>query len=225
MLYTQSMKLLLTSGGLTNSLIIDALADLVGKDFRDTSVAFIPTASNVESGDKWWVIKDLVSLSDLKCKSVDIVDISAFSKDIALSRLKEADVLFFEGGGTFYLMRAINKIDLQKEILGSLEDKVWVGISAGSMVTGPDLALPLSQKLYEEDLQETEEMQGLSLTDFYVLPHLNSEWFKSLTEENIRREAKDITRKLYALDDNCAIKVVDDVEEVVGNGKWFVINE
>lgn len=218
------MKLLLTSGGLTNGLIVKALQDLVGKNFSDTSVAFIPTASNVELGDKWWLIEDLVSLKNLKFKSIDIVDISALPKDLLLSRLGEADVLFFEGGSTFHLMHAINEIGLQEDLLNLLKEKVWLGVSAGSMVTGPDLALSLSQKIYEEDLEEKQEMKGLGLTEFYLLPHLNSEWFKNVTEENIRNNTKDITRKLYALDDNCAIKVVDGVEEVVGEGKWFVIN-
>lgn len=218
------MKLLLTSAGLTNSSIIQALQELVGKNFSDISVAFIPTASNVEIGDKWWVVQDLVSLRDLKFKSVDIVDISALSKNLILSRFKDIDVLFFEGGSTFHLMREINKMGLQEDLLSLLQEKVWIGVSAGSMVTGPDLALSLSQKIYEEDLQETEEMKGLGLTEFYVLPHLNSEWFKNVREENIRNNTKDIMRKLYAIDDNCAIKVIDGVEEVVGEGVWFVIN-
>ena len=46
------MKLLLTSGGLTNKSIVKALFDLVGKKPEDTSLVFIPTASNVEMEDK-----------------------------------------------------------------------------------------------------------------------------------------------------------------------------
>ncbi|OWK26892.1 MAG: hypothetical protein US76_02160 [Parcubacteria group bacterium GW2011_GWA2_38_13b] len=56
------MKLLLTSGGITNELIARALFDLVGKKPEDTSLVFIPTASNVEVGDKSWLINDLVNL-------------------------------------------------------------------------------------------------------------------------------------------------------------------
>ena len=50
------MKLLLTSGGITNKSIADALFDLVGKKPEDTSLVFIPTASNVEKGDKGWLL-------------------------------------------------------------------------------------------------------------------------------------------------------------------------
>ena len=64
-MYLSSMKLLLTSSGITNKSIADALFELVGKKPEDTSVVFIPTASNVEVGDKEWFIDDLVALK--KC--------------------------------------------------------------------------------------------------------------------------------------------------------------
>ena len=46
------MKLLLTSGGIANKSIAKALFDLVGKKPKDTSIVFIPTASNVMRGNK-----------------------------------------------------------------------------------------------------------------------------------------------------------------------------
>lgn len=218
------MKLLLTSGGLENDSIIATLRELLGKEFSDTSVAFVPTASNVESGDKWYVIKDLAKFQELKFKSVDIVDMSALTKDVWLPRLKEADILFFEGGNTFHLMRSIEKSGFRDFIPELLKEKIWVGVSAGSMVTGPDLMLNVSQKIYGEDLNEVENIKGLGLVNFYVLPHFNSKWFPLRTEENIKDATKNIKRKIYVLDDNCAVKVVDGVEEVVSGGKWFEIN-
>ena len=71
------MKLLLTSGGITNASIARALFDLVGKKPEDTTLVFIPTASNVEMGDKGWLIDDLINLKKLNFKSIDIADISA----------------------------------------------------------------------------------------------------------------------------------------------------
>ena len=53
------MKLLLTSAGITNNSIKDALAGLIGKRFSDSKMVFIPTAANVEEGDKGWLIDDL----------------------------------------------------------------------------------------------------------------------------------------------------------------------
>lgn len=218
------MKLLLTSGGITNDSIAKALFDLVGKKPEETSLVFIPTASNVEVGDKTWLIDDLLNLKNQNFKSIDIVDISAVDKNIWLPKFEAADVLFFEGGNTYHLMRWINKSGLAEILPQFVKDKVYVGVSAGSMVTCPDLVLKISQIVYEEDLDETEELAGLNLVDFYFIPHLNSEYFKKLREDIIRDAVKGKAEKVYALDDNSALKVVDGGVEVISEGEWFEIN-
>jgi dipeptidase E len=217
------MKLLLTSGGLTNKSIEKALFELVGKKPEETSLCFIPTASNVEMGDKDWFINDLININKQNFKSVHITDISAVSEDVWRPQMEKADILFFEGGNTYHLMRWINKSGLAKILPELLEDKVYVGLSAGSMVTGPDLALRLSQIIYGEDMEE-KNMNGLGLVDFYILPHLNSPYFPARMEENARKVAGEISRKIYFLDDQSALKVVDGKVEVVSEGKYLEFN-
>ncbi len=219
------MKLLLTSGGITNKSIADALFDLVGKKPEDTSLVFVPTASNVEIGDKEWFIDDLLNLKEQNFKSIDIADISAVEEKIWRPKFEEADVLFFEGGNTYHLMEWINKSGLTEILPEMLKTKVYVGVSAGSMVTNPDLALKISQIVYEEDFDKTEDMKGLGFVDFYFLPHLNSEYFKKLREDNIREVTKGMKAKVYALDDNSALKIVDGKVEIISEGKWFFIND
>ncbi|MCK5614960.1 Type 1 glutamine amidotransferase-like domain-containing protein [Candidatus Pacearchaeota archaeon] len=219
------MKLLLTSSGLKNGSIANALFELTGKKPEDTTIAFIPTASNVEIGDKDWLITDLINLKKQNFKSIEITDISAVDEKIWRSSLERADVLFFEGGNTYHLMRWLDKTNLTKLLPELLENKVYVGVSAGSMVTNPDLALKLSQQIYGEDMLETEEMKGLGLIDFYFLPHLNSEWFKKVRRENIEKIELEINRPIYVLDDESALKIVDNKIEVISEGEWFVINE
>jgi dipeptidase E len=218
------MKLLLTSGGITNPSIAKALFELVGKKPEDTSLVFIPTASNVEAGDKDWLINDLINLKNLKLKSIEIADISAVDKSIWLPKFEAADVLFFEGGNTYHLMRWVNKSGLASIMPQLLENKVYVGVSAGSMVACKDLVLKISQIVYEEDLDETEELAGLNLVDFYFIPHLNSEYFKKVREDIIREAVKDRLEKFYAMDDGSALKVIDGKVEVVSEGEWFEVN-
>src|SRR3989344_4280859 len=98
------MKLLLTSGGITNKSIASALFNLVGKKSEDTSLVFIPTATNIEKGDKGWFIDDLINLKKQSFKSIDTADISAVDEKIWRPKLDEADILFFEGGNTYHLM-------------------------------------------------------------------------------------------------------------------------
>ncbi len=219
------MKLLLTSSGLTNKSIANALFELTGKKPEETTVVFVPTASNVESEDKGWLITDLINLKKQNFKSIEITDISAVDEEIWKPSFERADVLFFEGGNPYHLMRWLNKTGLTNTLSELLRDKVYVGVSAGSMVTNPDLNLKLSQQVYEEDRIRTEEMKGLNFVNFYFLPHLNSEWFKKLRRENIEKVAENITIPIYALDDESALKIIDDKIEIVSEGDWFVLNE
>lgn len=219
------MKLLLTSGGVTNKSIADALFDLVGKKPEDTSLVFVPTASNVEKGDKDWLIDDLINLKNLNLKQIDIADISAIDKEIWLPQMEESDVLFFEGGNSYHLIEWMNKSGLKDLLPELLKTKVYVGLSAGSMVTGPDLALTQSQILYREDRERKEDMAGLNYVDFYFFPHLNSPYFNLRKEEVIRDAVKDIPRKVYAMDDQSALKVVDGKVEIISEGKYLIFNE
>lgn len=218
------MKLLLTSSGITNKSIANALFSLTGKKPEDTIVVFIPTASNVEIGDKDWLINDLLNLKKLNFKSIEITDISAIDEKIWKPSIKRADVLFFEGGNTYHLMEWLNKSGLAKILPELLKDKVYVGVSAGSMVTNKDLALKLSQIFYGEDLEKDYEMNGLNYVDFYFLPHLNSEYFVNLREDFVRNAVKDMNEKIFVLDDNSALKIIDNKIEVISEGKWFEIN-
>jgi dipeptidase E len=196
----------------------------VGKKPEETSLVFIPTASNVEGEDKTWLINDLIDLKNQGFKSIDIVDISALGKEVWLPRMEAADVLFFSGGNEFYLMEWINKSGLTSILPELLKTRVYAGSSAGSVVTNKDLNLKISQVIYEESFGRTEDMDGLSFVDFYFLPHLNSPFWDKLREKNIREVSAGMTRKIYALDDQSALKVVDGKVEFVTEGKYLEFN-
>jgi dipeptidase E len=220
------MKLLLTSSGFTNKSISDALLDLARRPFSELSMAFIPTASNFEGGDKDWLIEDLVNCKNLGFKSIDMVDISALSKDMWLPRLQKVDILFFEGGNTFYLMHWIEKSGLKELLPKMLETKIYVGVSAGSMVACKSLELSDSNKLYFEDSNEGDDKnkEGLGFADFSIIPHLNSSYFTDVKLENLEKIAKEFPDTFYAIDDDTAIKVVDDKMEIISEGVWKKFN-
>lgn len=218
------MKLLLTSAGLTNQSISKALFDMVGKKPEDTTLCFIPTAANVEIGDKDWFINDLINIHKQNFKSVAIADISAVPENIWRPQIEEADILFFEGGNTYYLMKWVNKSGLYKLLPELLKTKVYVGVSAGSMITNPDLATKISQAVYGGDYDRLGEVSGLNYVDFYTLPHLNSPYFPKLTEENIKKIAEGIPKKMYALDDQSAVAVIDGKVEIISEGEYLIFN-
>lgn len=217
------MKFLLTSEGLGNKSLVEALQKLTGKPFNQLKIAFIPTASNVEVGDKGWLINDLKKLQELEFAAIDIVDISALPKDAWQKRLEEADVFFFEGGNPFHLIYWIKKsglIDLLPELL---KTRVWVGVSAGSMVVTKDISLNDSQKLYGEE-DDMKNNSGLGYLDFHIRPHLNAAYYPKMILENIQKIADETKETIYALDDNSAIQVIDRDMSVISEGIWKKFN-
>ncbi|MBI2106931.1 Type 1 glutamine amidotransferase-like domain-containing protein [Candidatus Woesearchaeota archaeon] len=214
------MKLLLTSGGLTNKSLRNALRDLVRPE-KENRIAFIPTAANVEDSSKEWLINDLVNCQQLGI--VDIVDISALKKQLWLPRLKKANILVFGGGNTFHLMYWIKKSGLEKWLPELLKTRVYVGISAGSIVANPVLSVSSSKILYYEDLKLMKDMKGLGYVDFLIRPHLNSEHFPKIRVEILKEQMKTLSKPLYAIDDNTAIKIVNNKVEIISEGKWELL--
>ena len=222
--YNLPMKLLLTSGGLMNDSIISALKELTQKPFNELHLAFIPTASNMEDGDKWWLIKDLEICKKLGFKSIDIVDISALPRKIWQKRLEKAHVILNEGGNTFHLnywMRESGLKDLLPELL---KTRVYIGISAGTIVMTPSLILSGSEKEALKEIGEEIYEEGLGMVNFFVEPHLNNSYFPQLTFDYVEEQSKKISQTIYALDDNSAIKVDGENIEVVSEGEWKKFN-
>ncbi len=219
------MRLLLTSNGLSNDSIAKALFELVGKAPAETTVAFIPTAMNVGRGDKDWFVDDLVNIKKQGLACLDVVDISALLIEIWKPRLEAADVLFFSGGHTSHLMRWIVESGLKELLPEFLKTKVWAGISAGSMVTNPTLALSSNdKKIYYEEVTGYRSEDGLGYVDFYIRPHYNSTYFPKASKEYLEDMATDFKAKIYALDDMSALKVADDIVEIISEGEYLVLN-
>lgn len=222
------MKLLLTSGGLSNNSIISSLKKLTEKPFSELNLAFIPTAANIEEGDKSeWFIKDLEICRSLGFKSIDIVDISALPKEIWKKRLEESQIIMVEGGNTYHLMYWIRKSGFEKLLPELLKTRVYIGISAGSagsVVMAPSLALSSSEKEIVETVGEKIEDKGLGFVNFLVEPHLNSLSFPELTFNYVEKQSKNIKLPIYALDDNSAVEVIDNKITVISEGNWKKFN-
>lgn len=217
------MKLLLTSAGLTNKTIIQSLKDLVERQFEELSVAFIPTAANVENVDKWWVVEDMQLVQKLGWKYFDIVDFSALPQTIWKQRLERADVIVVGGGSSFHLMECINSLEDKKTFIELLKQKVYVGLSAGSMITSEEVQFGWDRDFYGIPAPR-ETGEGLGFVNFYVMPHLGVEDFSKVTEENISELAKQVKEPIYLLDNDSAIVVIDEETRVVSEGTWKKFN-
>lgn len=218
------MKLLLTSNGLSNESISQELFRLANREPKDTVVCIITTATNAETGDKSWFINDLINIHKQGFKEIYMTDIAAVSEALWKPQIEKADILVFEGGNTYYLMEHVRTSGLDLMLPELLKTKVYVGISAGSMITNPDLATLISQAVYEEDFDKPDFVPGLGFVDFYITPHLNSPHFPKLIPANIKAIATRIPKKIYGLDDQSAVSVIDGTVTIITQGQYIECN-
>lgn len=217
MCYYHFMKLLLTSAGIRNQDLANALAELIGKPAVETKVGLIPTAENVEAGSKDFLLSQYDSLRSYGYNWIDIIDPSAEGTDWK-ARLEAVDIIFVSGGNTFHLLNEVRKTGLGDWLRRNIHDKVYVGVSAGSIITTPNISVA-SIDDGDENLIGLTDLTGLGLVDFEVSPH-TPDWVSYEANEEY---AQNIPNKLYLIDDETGIKVVDSSVVVVGMGKHRVI--
>ncbi len=215
------MKYLLTSSGIKNDYIAQALSEMLGKSLSELSILFIPTAANTEGEDKRWLIGNLKDLEKYDFKSIDILDVAAVSKDVWSKRIQEKDIVCVGGGNEKYLAEVFSAIGM-KEFLQSLPDnKVYVGISAGSMVTGTFIPEELYPAIFPEEDFGSIIAEPMKIHELCFIPHLNSEFFKHIRKENLVSIKEKFLGTVYATDDETAIKVEGDNVTLIGRGEFW----
>jgi dipeptidase E len=221
------VKLLLTSGGVTNTSIREALVDLLGKPIAESRALCIPTAQYghpwVGPGERVWRFisgRSENPMVDLGWSSIGVLELTALpSIDEALwvPLVRETDVLLVAGGDVLYLAHWMRESGLA-DLLPSLSETVWVGLSAGSMVMTPEVG--------EDFIQwrpPTGDESTLGIVDFSICPHLAPDGMPGNSMAVAERWAAGIAGPSYAIDDQTAIKVDDGVVEVVSEGQWKLL--
>ena len=218
------MRLLLTSAGARNPTIHQALVDLLGRPIQDCTALCIPTAMyghpHAGPGERVWEFvagRSEQPMVELGWRSVGLLELTALPTiDEArwVPLVREADVLIVSGGDALYLCHWMNECGLA-DLLPSLDDTVWFGMSAGSMVMTP--------RIGQEFVGWTPSAGGdraLGLVDFSIFPHLDHPNLPSNTLADATAWAAGLDGPAYAIDDETAIRVVGDAVDVVSEGQW-----
>ena len=220
--------MLLTSAGIRNEALRSALADLVGEPFATAAVAFIPTASVAAVGDHSWFVEDLSRLHGLGWRELDILELNGLPGRTVIDRLRHADVIYAEGGNHYHLANSIITNGLAAEMTALVESKVYVGVSAGSMIFSRNLSQKTGEAFGEHDdlriLGEARARSPFGLFDWYLKPHLNSPGFPDRTPAWFEEAAAKLDFPVYAIDDNSAVRVRGGETDVVSDGAWRLLN-
>ena len=218
------MRLLLTSAGIKNPSIHDALVGLLGKPIAESSALCIPTATYghpmTGPAHAWRFIsgeEPRTPMVELGWKSMGVLELTALpsiDRERWVQWVRETDVLLVNGGDPLYLCYWIRESGLA-DLLPSLSETVWVGLSAGSIVMAPRIG---------QDFVQWKPPTGgdaaLGIVDFSMFPHLDHPELAENTMADAERWAAGLSIPAYAIDDETAIKVVDGTVEVVSEGHW-----
>src|SRR5690349_23927160 len=219
------MKLLLTSAGIKNTSIHNALLDLLDKPIAEASALCIPTAMYGHpmcgpGSGVWRFISGRepnCPMCELGWKSLGVLELTALpsiDEEHWVPKVRETDVLLVAGGDALYLCHWMRQSGLA-DLLPSLTETVRVVLSAGSMVMTP--------RIGEDFVQwrpPTGDDSTMGIVDFSICPHLAQEGMPGNCMAEAEQWAAGISGPAYAMDDETAIKVVDDTVEVVSEGHW-----
>ena len=221
------MKFLLTSTGIINTTIHNALVDLLGKPIAESSALCIPTGVQPFPGGPSHVYRFITGsapshICRLGWKSLGVLELTALPsirEEIWAAEVQEVDALLVWGGSPLYLCYWMRQSGLA-DLLPSLRpETVYVGTSGGAMVATPDFG----GATYDDSEPLTGSDEALGLVDFSVFPHLEREDMPDTTLANIEKWAAGISVPAYAIDDETAITVSDGTVEVVSEGHWKLL--
>jgi dipeptidase E len=219
------MRMLLTSNGISNALIRDALIDLLGKPIADSRVVVVIDAILGFPGDSSTLVEHLERLRSFGWAEFDVASLFAGPRELVESRLRSADVILGYGGSNLWLAHAWKATGLAPVLAQLLEEKVYVGWSAGSMI------FPRLLGRWPEDFDDQEELDlfGLDevapvvpLFDWFFLAHLGADWLPAGAEEWAARGAARTRQRVWFIDDDSALLVRDPTADpvVISAGHW-----
>jgi peptidase E len=212
----QARTLLLTSGGMPY--MKDEIKNLLQKPAYDITVGFITTAAKPEQ-DLEYLKNDYQIMKEEMGFNVEEVDIEGKNESQVTKALELKDIIFVEGGNTFYLLKAMRKCNFERVIRKLLKKgKVYIGVSAGSIVAGRTIRT--SDWKQPEERFGVKNLKGLNLVPFDIFVHFTPERSEIIIK---KLKWKWQRRKLRILTDEQAILVQGREVMLIGDGEKVII--
>jgi dipeptidase E len=220
------MRMLLTSGGVHGGPVQDALVDLLGKPIAEARTVVVLDAFLPFPGDKGRLLERMQEYRALGWAETDILTLTSAPRPIIEERLRSADVVHCYGGTNHWLAHSWRTNGFAPLLREILEEQVYLGVSAGSMIFSTQHAAAV------EALDDQEEVEWLGLDevgpalplfDWFPLCHLGAPFFPHQTDEWAAATAKRFPGPTYVLDDESALVIRDPASapEVVSGGHWL----
>ncbi len=239
------VKLLLTSSGISNPGIQNALTALLGKPIAECKALFVPTgvypfpngAYYAQRAISGTIASPLAQLGWLSLGVLELTALPSIDEKVWQPTIEEADAILVWGGDPLYLAYWLEESGLNAFLRSLGKDIVYVGVSAGAIATArifaetysnppagkhyalnkENIAFETSQGIVSRTLVTA---NGAGLVNFAVIPHYQNPDFADACEPNASTWASKIPAPVYAIDEQSAIVVSDGKTEIVSEGDW-----
>src|SRR3989338_5683078 len=130
--------LILASSG--NLIAANNLNHFLPKPLSEAKILYVTTASKKVS-DASYVERTRQKMNELNFSYTE-VDIVGKSDEELKKALSASDILYVEGGNTFYLLKAVRDTGFEKIVKEAIENGlVYWGVSAGSYIACPSIII------------------------------------------------------------------------------------
>lgn len=211
------MKLFLTSAGIAPE-IRDEFLKFLEKDPQDCRLIFVPTAEDPNE-DKRFIEADEINLRKLGFEITE-VDLKNETENSLEDKFADADVVYVEGGNTFYLLDWARKSGFDNALKKFLErGGIYVGVSAGSMIAGINIESANWEPPDDNNIVALNDLSAMNLVDFVITPHYCGEIAAAISEAAAKTDYA-----VVALTDKQAILIAGGKTEIIGPGKKTIFN-
>ena len=214
--HNQAKTLLLTSDGMRMK---EDIIKLLQKPAYDVTVAFVSTAAKPQDNLEY-LRKDWMIMRDELGFNVEEIDIEGKSEKEVMTLLEAKDIIYMEGGNTFYLLKAMRDCNFEKIIRKLMKSgKVYIGASAGSIVAGR--TIQTAEWLGDKNIVRLKKMKGLGLIPFDIFVHYQPQYAEIIKQKikNPKKRAK----KLKILTDGQALLVQGKEIDLIGDGEEVIV--
>jgi len=201
--------LILTSSG--KLIAANKLDDSLPKPLSESKILYVTTASK-KIPDASIMERQKQIMNRLNFSYTEY-DIAGKSKEELKKVLLEQDIVYVEGGNTFYLLKSVRESgfdDILKELIP--KGLVYIGTSAGSYIACPSI-ITASWSKDEFDKCNVTDFRAMGLAPFLMLVHFIPEM-----KEMLEAKTKDLDFPMRVLTDDQAIVIKDEKIQLIGGG-------
>lgn len=205
--------LILASSG--NFIAANNIDHFLPKPLSEAKILYVTTASK-KVNDTSYVERTRQKMDELNFSFTEY-DIVGKSEEQLKKALSSHDIVYVEGGNTFYLLKAVRDTAFDKVAKEAIENGlVYWGVSAGSYIACPSIVTATWSDRF--DRCGVTDWTAMNIVPFLIKAHYTPDILETLKEKS-----KDLQLPLRVLNDNQAILVKDGEVQLIGGGDEIML--